>query len=161
MSKPFKSKVNNHYNFDFDDQQIEAFDLVSKPNGGFHILDKGISYQAKIIASNFNHKSYTIEVNGNRYDVKLSSPLDILINELGLETSSVKKENDIKAPMPGLIVSVDVTVGEQVKEGQGILVLEAMKMENTLLAPRDGIVKSILVEPSFKVEKSTVLIEME
>ena len=161
MSKPFKSKVNNHYNFDFDEQQIKALDLVTKPDGSFHILDKGSSYQAKILAQNFNDKTYSIEINGNRYDVKLSNALDILINELGLEMSSVQKENDIKAPMPGLIVSVDVTIGQEVKEGEGILVLEAMKMENTLLAPRDGIVKSVLVESGNKVEKSTVLIEME
>ncbi|CAM1360586.1 Biotin/lipoyl attachment protein [Tenacibaculum xiamenense] len=161
MSKPFKAKVNNNYNFDFTAQQIEKLDSVFKSDGSFHVLDNETSFQAKIVAQNFNDKTYTVEINGNRYDVKLSDSLDILISELGLEASSVKKENDIKAPMPGLIVSVDVEVGQEVKEGEGILVLEAMKMENTLLAPRDGVVKSVLVEASAKVEKNAVLIEME
>ena len=69
--------------------------------------------------------------------------------------------NDIKAPMPGLILEVNVKEGDEVKEGDYLLVLEAMKMENALTAPRDAVIKSISVEKGQTVEKNQLLIEME
>ncbi|CAM1351360.1 biotin/lipoyl-containing protein [Tenacibaculum crassostreae] len=161
MSKSFKTSVNKTHDFDFTEAQISALDIVEKSKNKYHIIESNQSYQATIVASNFNKKTYTIQLNGNTYEVNISDELDLLIGELGLEVATEKKENDIKAPMPGLIVSVDVKVGQEVKEGEGILVLEAMKMENTLQAPRDGVVKSIAVQSGDKVEKNTVLIEME
>ncbi len=161
MSKSFKTSVNKTYDFDFTEAQIAALDIVEKSEGNYHVLEGNQSYQATILQRNFNKKTYTIQINGNLYEVQISNELDRLIDELGLEVSAEKKENDIKAPMPGLIVSVDVKIGQEVKEGDGILVLEAMKMENTLQAPRDGVVKSISAQVGDKVEKNTVLIEME
>ena len=69
--------------------------------------------------------------------------------------------NDIKAPMPGLILEVNVEEGAEVQEGDYLLVLEAMKMENTLTAPRDGVVKSVSIKKGETVEKNQLLIEME
>ncbi|WP_299106525.1 biotin/lipoyl-containing protein [uncultured Tenacibaculum sp.] len=161
MSKTFKTSVNKTHGFDFTEAQIEALDIVTKSKNEFHILEENQSYQATILKSNFNQKTYTVQINGNTYEVQISNELDMLIDELGLEVAAEKKENDMKAPMPGLIVSVAVEVGQEIKEGDGVLVLEAMKMENTLLAPRDGIVKSVAIQAGDKVEKNTVLIEME
>ncbi|MDE0534838.1 acetyl-CoA carboxylase biotin carboxyl carrier protein subunit [Tenacibaculum sp. L6] len=161
MSKSFKTRVNKTHDFDFTEAQIEALDIVEKSKNNYHVLDGNQSYQATILQTNFNKKTYTIQINGNTYEVNIADELDMLIDELGLEVAAEKKENDIKAPMPGLIVSVDVEIGQEVKEGDGILVLEAMKMENTLQAPRDGVVKSIAIQAGDKVEKNTVLIEME
>ena len=161
MSKSFKTSVNKTHDFDFTETQIEALDIVEKSQNNYHVLDGNQSYQATILQTNFNKKTYTIQVNENTYEVNISNELDMLIDELGLEVAAEKKENDIKAPMPGLIVSVDVEIGQEVKEGDGILVLEAMKMENTLQAPRDGVVKSVAIQAGDKVEKNTVLIEME
>ncbi|MDY0780837.1 acetyl-CoA carboxylase biotin carboxyl carrier protein subunit [Tenacibaculum sp. IB213877] len=161
MKKSFKTKVNNLYDFDFDIAEIESLNYVKNSSENFHILENNQSYKAEILQADFNKKAYTVQVNGNSYTIKIANELDMLISELGLEATSAKKENDIKAPMPGLIVSVDVEVGQEVAEGDGILVLEAMKMENTLTAPRAGVIKSIAVQSGDKVEKNTVLIEME
>jgi acetyl/propionyl-CoA carboxylase alpha subunit len=70
-------------------------------------------------------------------------------------------ERTILAPMPGLVVRVDVEVGQAVKAGQGVVVVEAMKMENELKAPSDGVVAKIHVEPRQTVEKGAVLITLE
>jgi glutaconyl-CoA/methylmalonyl-CoA decarboxylase subunit gamma len=67
----------------------------------------------------------------------------------------------VKPPMPGRIVSVDVKVGDQVKRGQGLLVLEAMKMQNEITAPADGLVKAIHVKAGQTVDSSAVLLEIE
>lgn len=67
----------------------------------------------------------------------------------------------VKPPMPGRIVSVDVKVGDQVKRGQGLLVLEAMKMQNEITAPADGLVKAVNVKPGQTVDGNAVLVEIE
>ncbi|NJX17348.1 biotin/lipoyl-containing protein, partial [Tamlana crocina] len=95
------------------------------------------------------------------YRVKISNELDLLIDEMGLSLAAAQVVNDIKAPMPGLILDVLVEEGQKVKEGDYLLVLEAMKMENTLTAPRDGVVKSVSVKKGETVDKSQLLIEMD
>jgi len=80
---------------------------------------------------------------------------------MGFEIGSAKKVNDIKAPMPGLILEINVKVGQEIVENDPILILEAMKMENVITAPRDGVIKSISVTKGDAVEKNQLLIEFE
>ncbi len=161
MSKTYKAKVNQTHDFSFDENKISALNSIEKLNDSYHVLHDNTSFKAKVVTANFNEKKYVVQVNGNDYEVNISNELDSLIAELGLEASVGKKENDVKAPMPGLVVAVNVEVGQKVKEGEGVLVLEAMKMENTLLAPKDGVIKSIAVQGGDKVEKNELLIEIE
>ena len=70
-----------------------------------------------------------------------------------------KGPRPVKAPMPGMIMRVDVSVGDQVKAGQGVIIIEAMKMENELKAEAAGKVAKIAIMPGTAVEKGTVLIE--
>jgi pyruvate carboxylase subunit B len=67
----------------------------------------------------------------------------------------------LKAPMPGLVVRVDVVAGQSVAAGSGVVVLEAMKMQNELRAPADGKVAGVRVQPGQAVEKGQVLVEFE
>lgn len=70
-----------------------------------------------------------------------------------------KGPKPVKAPMPGMIMRIDVAVGDLVKAGQGVVIIEAMKMENELKAEAAGTVSRIAIEPGTAVEKGTVLIE--
>lgn len=70
-------------------------------------------------------------------------------------------DRTVTAPMPGLVVKIEVEEGQTVRAGQGVVVVEAMKMENELKAPTDGVVARIHVEPRQTVEKGTVLITLE
>lgn len=67
----------------------------------------------------------------------------------------------VKAPMPGNILSVKVKPGDQVKRGQVLLTLEAMKMENEIMAPRDGKVKEVFVSAGQSVNTGDVLVNLE
>ena len=67
----------------------------------------------------------------------------------------------IKAMIPGVIASVDTAVGKEVREGETLMILEAMKMLNRMKAPKDGKVKAIRVAVGEKVVKGQVLIEVE
>ena len=80
---------------------------------------------------------------------------------MGFEVGKAKQINAIKAPMPGLILEISVTVGQEVKENDQLLILEAMKMENSIASPRDGVIKSISAEKGNAVEKGQLLIEFE
>ena len=68
---------------------------------------------------------------------------------------------DVKAPMPGKILDVLVKVGDQVKEDDELLMLEAMKMENPIYAPADGTVKEIKVNTGDTVETDQILVVLE
>lgn len=79
----------------------------------------------------------------------------------GKKSDAAGKGARIKPPMPGRIVSVDVKVGDHVKRGQGLLILEAMKMQNEITAPADGLVKAVNVKPGQTVDGNAVLVEIE
>ena len=78
---------------------------------------------------------------------------------MGFAIGGTKHVNSIKAPMPGLILDINVKEGQEVKENDNLIILEAMKMENSITSPRDGIIKSISVNKSDTVEKNQLLIE--
>jgi len=126
-----------------------------------HVLHHNKPYKAEIVSANFNQKQYEVKVNNNTYTVAISNDLDQLIKDLGFEVGLTKQVNAIKAPMPGLILEINVVVGQTVKENDPLLILEAMKMENSFLSPRDGVIKSIAVSKGDAVDKGQLLIEFE
>jgi len=161
MDKNYKVKVNESLEFEFSEAEIKALDTQKTSEKNYHLLKDKRSFSAEIIQPDFLNRAYQIKINSNIYSVKINNDLDQLIEEMGLSLGSSQQINDIKAPMPGLILEVNVKEGDEVKEGDYLLVLEAMKMENTLTAPRDGVVKSVTVAKSDTVEKNQLLIEME
>lgn len=161
MDKKYKVKVNDSMEFEFSEEEINSLDTQKTSDGHYHLLKDNRSFTAEIFKPDFLNRGYEIKINSNIYSVKINNELDQLINEMGLSLGSAQQINDIKAPMPGLILEVNVKEGDEVKEGDYLLVLEAMKMENTLTAPRDGVVKSVTVAKSDTVEKNQLLIEME
>jgi biotin carboxyl carrier protein len=107
---------------------------------------------------------YTLWVDGYRFDLEALDERTSAIRELSKPSSAASGPAPLIAPMPGLIVRVvrvNVKAGDKVGQGQGLVVMEAMKMENELRAPAAGTVKSVNATPGTAVEKGTVLIEME
>ena len=161
MNHPFKLSVNKHHTFDLSESDLQNLDAVAVGNSKFHILKDHQPYEAEIIASDFNQKSYTVKVNSTNYTVDISNALDQLISAMGFEIGTSKQINALKAPMPGLIIEISVSIGQTVKENENLLILSAMKMENSFLSPRDGVIKSIVVGVGDAVEKGQLLIEFE
>jgi biotin carboxyl carrier protein len=161
MSNIYKVKVNNSSEFDITPQQISELDAIKNSHSKYHILQNNSPFYAEITEANFNAKKYTVKVNNNSYIVDISNALDMLIKEMGFSIGSIKHINSIKAPMPGLILDITIKVGQEVKEDDALLILEAMKMENVLTSPRDGVIKSISVTKGDAVEKNQLLIEFE
>lgn len=161
MSNTYKVNVNNSFQFDIDKEQVSQLDSVSIEANKFHVLHQNTPFKTEIVSANFNQKTYTVKVNNNLYTVAIADALDLLIKEMGFEVGATKQVNAIKAPMPGLILEISVSVGQEVKENDSLLILEAMKMENSFLSPRDGIIKSISVTKGDAVDKGQLLIEFE
>ena len=161
MAKDYKTKVNDEHDFQFSEEEIKDLDIRKLKENTFHILQQNKSFRSQIVKNDFLNREYQVKINSNTYSVRINNELDILIDDMGLSLGNAQQVNDIKAPMPGLILEVNVKEGDEVKEGDYLLVLEAMKMENTLSAPRDGIVKKVTVSKGATVEKNELLIEME
>ncbi|HEY0997802.1 MAG TPA: biotin/lipoyl-containing protein [Gemmatimonadaceae bacterium] len=104
---------------------------------------------------------YTLWVDGWRFDAEALDERARAIRELSAATAGATGPAPLKAPMPGLIVRVNVQPGDAVQPGQGLVVMEAMKMENELKASAAGRVKSVLVAPGTAVEKGALLVELE
>lgn len=131
-------------------------------------------------------KQYKITVNGKLYDVSVeevgeiiggvhaSKTVSTFVNADNTNNNKEKQILDkpqdsipidenaisIKAPMPGTILSFNVSVGDMVSEGQVVAILEAMKMENELVSPASGKVKSIHVEKGSSVVENQVILQI-
>ena len=161
MLKIFQTKVNSSYHFSFSKDDIENQDLISISENEFHLLLNNQSHKLQVLKRDLLQKTYHVKINSNIYEVKISDDLDILIKDLGLSLGKARLENEIKAPMPGLILEINAKPGQEVKEGESLLVLEAMKMENTITAANDATIKSIAVKNGQSVAKNELLIELE
>lgn len=123
-----------------------------------------------------DHNKATVEVNGISYDVLYESkntPVAPVTRKAAaipaathhatpatVSTGGSSSKNAVKAPLPGTISAINVKVGDQVKRGDTLLVMEAMKMENNIMANADGQVKSILVTVGQAVSQDDALVEL-
>lgn len=136
-------------------------DVLRLDNRFYHILTSRKSYSIEVAAIDRHAKTMTLKVNGNPYEVALKDKFDELMEQMGFGKGALSKAGDLKAPMPGLVIEVRVQVGDVVKKGDPVIVLEAMKMENVLKSPGDGKVKSVMANKGMSVEKGFVLISFE
>ncbi len=159
-----KITVNNKFTYRIEGQSINGekalIDLVSAGDGAFHVIRDSKGYSVEILAADYSAKTFTIRVNGHDYDVQAQDHFDELLEKMGLQSLGSNKVENIKAPMPGLVLEILVEAGQNVQKGDSVLILEAMKMENVLKAPGDGVVQSIEVAKGNAVEKNAVLIKM-
>ncbi len=168
MNKQYKVSVDDQFHFDLSPEEVTNLDempfyetIAKEPQEKSHILFGHDSYSAEILEEDFVKRQYRIKLNGNIYRIKIHTPLDQLITEMGLSLGNDSVEDEIHAPMPGIILEVNVAEGDEVKQGDFLCVLEAMKMENALTAPRDGIVQSVTISQGDTVEKGKLLIELK
>lgn len=143
-----------------DDQDIQL-DSVEDSTDSFHILWRGKSFRAEIIRIDKEDKQVWLRVNNRMMHFQGRSKVNVLLEKMGLGNGSAAKSKEMKAPMPGLIVKILVTPGAEVKKGDPLIILEAMKMENILKSPNDGIVRALHAEAKQTVDKNQILISFE
>lgn len=156
----FKINIGEN-SYKLTESDIQKLDLTSTGDFEFHILQNNQSYKVRTLHADFNNKTLTLEVNGNKYELKIEDEYDQLVKKMGLSAGGSQKIKNIKAPMPGLILDILVEPGQTVEKGTQLLILEAMKMENVLKAEGEGVVKSVEVAKGATVDKGQIIIEME
>jgi acetyl/propionyl-CoA carboxylase alpha subunit len=104
---------------------------------------------------------YTLWVDGYRFETEALDERTRAIRDISAASAGPVGPAPILAPMPGMIVRVSVKVGDRVEAGQGVVVIEAMKMENELRATAAGTVRRVEVAPGTAVEKGALLVALE
>lgn len=139
--------------------QTLNIDLQPLGNGRYHMLVDGRSVTIEVVEA--DSKSPVIRINNQVYQPVVKDETDLLLERLGMNMRAKKEVRELKAPMPGLVLDIRVAVGDEIAEGDPLVVLEAMKMENILKAPTNARVKAINVGKGDAIEKNTVLITFE
>ncbi|MES2828342.1 MAG: acetyl-CoA carboxylase biotin carboxyl carrier protein subunit [Bacteroidota bacterium] len=160
-------KVNDVFNYSIEadsgnivvDGQPVYLDLKQRRPEHSHILFNNRSYNIEIISEDRPAKTCVVKVNGHVYNVAIEDKYDQLLKQLGIDVLQTNKIQEVKAPMPGLVLKVLATQGMEVKKGDSLLILEAMKMENMIKSPTDGIIKDVHVITGDKVEKGQILLQ--
>lgn len=142
-------------------EQVVNWDEQWQPNGIISILYNNKSYTALIEGIDKKNKEVSLTIKGRTYKVAIKEPIDQLLSSMGMDLKAMQKAEPVKAPMPGLVLRVLVEPGQQINKGDGLLILEAMKMENILKAGNSATVKAIKVAERTAVEKGAILIELE
>lgn len=124
-----------------------------------HLIKGSKSMEAELIALDQETKTIQIRLGYQTATLQLKDRFDLLLDKMGMSSTAGGNLKDIKAPMPGLILDLKVKPGDEVKKGDVVLILEAMKMENIIKSPGDGIVKDVKVNLKQSVEKNQILIQ--
>lgn len=164
-----QTTINNKSNFAVDQVDGQwiindtpaALDIQVQPNGLISVLLDNKSYTATVEKVDTKSKELVLKIDGQPYTVAIKEPIDQLLSSMGLDLKAMQKIEPVKAPMPGMILKVLVEPGQQINKGDGLLILEAMKMENVLKATGTATVKAIKINERTAVEKGTILIELE
>ncbi|PLX23166.1 MAG: hypothetical protein C0600_15380 [Ignavibacteria bacterium] len=118
------------------------------------------SYATYAVPTSDDEPQYHVTVNGKGMSVELEDEKTALMKSFQIGKATQLQSATVRSPMPGKITRIMVTEGELIEAGQGVIILEAMKMENEIKAPSAGIVKAIRVKEADAVEKNTVLIDI-
>lgn len=136
----------------------------------FKITIDGNNYEVTVNVT--DHNTANVEVNGMSYDVHYESkntPVSTVTRKTTAPAApqvqvsapqAASSGSNIKAPLPGTIMTINVKVGDQVKRGDTLIVMEAMKMENNIMANKDGQVKAIHVTSGQTVAQDDALIDL-
>lgn len=155
-----KPNIKNNLTGRLNDKEY-TLDLQGSAKEGYSLIVGNHSYEAYVQDINYELKTFTIAINNNVMELEAADRFDLLLKELGMAQASAGKLNELKAPMPGMVLKVEVKEGDTVEAGDPLVVLEAMKMENVLKCSGTARVKKINSTVGAPVGKNDVLIEFE
>jgi biotin carboxyl carrier protein len=124
----------------------------------FSLIVDGKSHEAYVQEGDEN---WQVLMRGRLYPVKVEDEREKRLRAAAGGGVAETGEFHLKAPMPGLVIAIPITEGQEVKRGQVLLILESMKMQNELKAPRDGKVSRIKVKPGESVEQKQALLSVQ
>ncbi|HHJ10016.1 MAG TPA: biotin/lipoyl-binding protein [Bacteroidetes bacterium] len=139
--------------------KIYELDIRKVEPGVYSLLHEGKSLEMQISEGKGRNK-YTVQLDGRNWDVQIIDA-DVRFQRNRNKGKPENGMHEISSPMPGKVVKVLVEKGEEVKEGQTLIVISAMKMESEYHAPRDAKVKDVLIKEGDTIEGNQPLITFE
>lgn len=148
--------ANGRLRLSFNGKQYEV-DLIPIDEKRYSVMINNHSYW---VEAGIENNAVHLLLNQREYVVQVFNPQQKLESEIFGKAEKRHAESEIRAPMPGLILRIEVEAGQEISPGQPLLVIEAMKMENEIRAMAGGTVKEILVQPHQAVERNDVMIKI-
>ncbi|CAN5786641.1 hypothetical protein BH23GEM11_BH23GEM11_18100 [soil metagenome] len=142
---------------DGEPMELELAPAVDNPVRSVRIGSRSV----RVLASRDPSGTWTLEVGGRRYHAEVNDRGQEAVRQARRASGAGSGLAPLKAPMPGLVMRVEVAVGDEVTAGQGLVIVEAMKMENELKAMAKARVRAVHAVPGAPVEKGMVLVEFE
>lgn len=124
----------------------------------FSLILDGKSYESYVYQ---NEDEWEVLLRGRQYQVKVEDEREKRLKAAAGGGVTEGGEFHLKAPMPGLVVTIPVAEGQEVKKGQVLIILESMKMQNELKSPRDGMVERVRVKAGESVEQKQTLLSIQ
>jgi acetyl/propionyl-CoA carboxylase alpha subunit len=141
------------------DGELIPIQLIEK--NGSHIFSAIVGNSSYELEIRRNDNSYLLFYDGISLESLVEDERMARLKKSMGQSGSQVQEKEIKAPMPGLVITIEVEPGQKVKKSDGMLIIEAMKMENEIKAPFDAVIKEIKVKEKIAVEKNQVLMILE
>lgn len=164
-AKMIRIKLSQKEATTFDAHAIEEYaknmDVRPLGNDYYSVIYNNRSHEIAIHHVDRATKTIYLTIDGVNTEATISNEIDLLFEKMGIDTTASSKLTVLKAPMPGLVVDWFVGPGDEVKAGDRLLLLEAMKMENVIKASGEGKVKKICIQKGLAIEKNQLLIEFE
>ncbi len=158
--------ANKEYKIHLDDRGDQVVATINgksmpiqlKEINGSHVYSALVGNRSMEIEIRRNEAGYQIFHKGSSLEFLVEDERTARLKKSMRQAVSHKIDKELKAPMPGLVVAIEIQPGQQLKKGDGLLIIEAMKMENEIKAPFDCVVKEIKVQENQAVEKGQVLV---
>ena len=151
--------VNNSGDELIINDKVVAADVQQLDANNWHIINQLKSYNIEVVTFDSSLKIAEIRVNNNTYHITAKDKFDALLEQMGMSNINAAKVSEVNAPMPGMVLKSFIADGDQIKKGDNLFILEAMKMENIIKSPDDVVVKMVKIKPGDKVEKGQVLVQ--
>jgi len=138
----------------------KSIDLDCQPLSS-HSYSLILNGKSHFLSIHDHPQGYEVTIDQHNNIVTIKDEQQLLLEKFGFSSSENTQTGKVYAQIPGLISQFFVNVGDLVKEGDKLLILEAMKMENEIVSPLSGVVKNINVESGIAVEKGTLIMEIK
>jgi pyruvate carboxylase subunit B len=145
----------------YEDASVQRAKLSDIEGSPIRMMKIGTRVYRVVVQKGQGRGRYTLWIDGYRFEAEALDERTRAIRDLSAASAGPVGPAPVRAPMPGLIVRVNVKVGDEVQAGQGLVVMEAMKMENELRSTAAGTVRSVEVSPGTVVEKGALLVALE
>lgn len=156
----YQAIINNEDFGKVSPEDLIDLEITQIKDGQISVRIENDNIKVECLDIDMSEKTLTLRVDGVLHTVQILDDVDQMVQSLGMEVEAAGATGDIEAPMPGKVLAIKVKEGQEVTEGDPLIILEAMKMENILKAQGPGRVESINAKIGQTVEKGGLLITM-